>query len=91
VGIITDLADESWPGWRITTECKKALKAIPWAVASTKPGKDGDISSEGDSPLLDVLDGLRYGVASYQYTEEKPAAERKREVIQQMPLVGSAR
>jgi hypothetical protein len=82
---------EPWPKWCITDACKNAIKAIPWAVVNPKPGKDGDILAEGDSPLLDVLDGLRYGIASYQYGEAKPAAERKREVISKMPLVGSAR
>jgi hypothetical protein len=80
-----------WPKWCITEACKNAIKAIPWAVTNPKPGKDGDILAEGDSPLLDVLDGLRYGIASYQYGGAKPAAERKREVTSQMPLVGSAR
>lgn len=75
--------------WCITSNCPNALEAIPWAVAN--PDKDGDIMAEGDSPLIDVLDGLRYGIASYQYPEQKPAAERRREVIAPLPVEGPSR
>jgi hypothetical protein len=80
-----------WPKWCITDSCKNAIKAIPWAVVNPKPGKDGDILAEGDSPLLDVLDGLRYGAASYQYPEKRPVHERRREVTEPMPVFGPPR
>jgi hypothetical protein len=82
---------EWWPEWCVTGACPNALKAIPWAVANLKPGKDGDILAEGDSPLLDVLDGLRYGIASYSFAEQKPAEERKRELLARMPRAGAMR
>lgn len=75
--------------WCITSNCPRALEAIPWAVAD--PKRDGDIVKEGDSPLLDVLDGLRYGIASYEYAQDKPAAERKREILAPLPVLGNQR
>jgi hypothetical protein len=80
-----------WSEWCITSACVNALKAIPWAVANPKPGKDGDILGEGDSPLLDVLDGLRYGVASYRQAEQKPAEQRKKELLSTLPVAGNRR
>jgi hypothetical protein len=49
------------------------------------PDHDGDIIKKGDAPELDVLDGLRYGIASYARMEEKPVTERRREAIAAVP------
>ena len=78
-----------WSGWVVTSQCPQLLDAIPWAVAD--PDNDGDIIGEGDSPLLDVLDGARYGIASYIYADKIPAAERKKEVLSHIPVVGPHR
>lgn len=75
--------------WCITSSCPKALEAIPLAIAD--PDRDGDILKKGDAPELDVLDGLRYGIASYQHPEDKPASERKREALAAVPLTGTGR
>jgi hypothetical protein len=72
-------------GWCMTSNCPRALEAIPLAVAD--PDKDGDILAEGDSPVLDVLDGLRYGVASYERAVNEPTSERKKQAIAQSPPV----
>lgn len=78
--------------WLIDEECIRLLEALPWAMSSKKPGKDGDIEGEGDSPLLDVLDGARYGIASRIQPEDiKPLKERMREEMDQLPVVGSSR
>jgi hypothetical protein len=70
--------------------CASALGAIPWAVADAD--RDGDIMQEPrDAPQLDVLDGLRYGVASYARSEDKPVAMRKQEFVSQFPVTGTAR
>lgn len=69
--------------------CPKLLEAIPWAVAD--PKRDGDIIKEGDSPLLDVLDGARYGIASYQWAQDKPSEERRKEILSKLPIEGNAR
>jgi hypothetical protein len=75
--------------WCITNNCPKALEAIPLAIAD--PDHDGDILKKGDAPELDVLDGLRYGIASYQHPEDKPAAERRKEALAVVPAIGTAR
>lgn len=77
--------------WLISEECPHLFEALGWALASKKPGKDGDIDDEGDSPLLDVLDGSRYGIASRIKPEEKPFKEVMREEIGALPVVGSSR
>jgi hypothetical protein len=64
--------------WCITSNCPKALESLPLAIAD--PDKDGDIL-RSDSWEQDVLDGNRYGIASYQRPEDKPIAERRREAI----------
>jgi hypothetical protein len=74
-----------WPEWCITTACPHALKAIPWAMVNPKPGKDADIVDEGDSPLPDVLDGLRYGVVSYQCPEPRSVQEMQRRIPAAIP------
>ena len=77
-------------GWLIDETCPYALEAIPWATAD--PDHDGDIKKGGDSPMLDILDGLRYGIASYIRPEEqKPYAERVKDEINALPVVGSSR
>jgi hypothetical protein len=87
-----DMPDDSpWPMWLIVGEvpgkkdfgCPLALKALQWAMAD--PDHDGDIIKKGDAPELDVLDGLRYGIASYARMEEKPVSERRREAIAAVP------
>jgi Terminase large subunit, T4likevirus-type, N-terminal len=78
-----------YSGWCVTTQCPRHLEAIPWAVAD--PDKDGDIIKEGESPLLDVLDEARYGIASYEYAEEKPADQRRKEIIAALPVTGASR
>lgn len=78
-----------YSAWCISKNCPLGLSAIPWAVAD--PDHDGDIIKDGDAPELDVLDGLRYGIASYEYPEEKPASERMREVLAPLPVEGSSR
>lgn len=83
---------ETCSEWMIDEECEHLFEALPWAMSSKKPGKDGDIESEGDSPLLDVLDGARYGIASRIKPEDvKPLKERMREELGVLPQVGSAR
>jgi hypothetical protein len=52
---------------------------------------DGDIDSDGDSPMLDVLDGLRYGIASRIQPEEKPREQKLKETLAALPVVGSSR
>lgn len=78
-----------YAGWCVTGNCPKLLEAIPWAVAD--PKRDGDIVKEGDSPLLDVLDGARYGIASYQWAEKRPVAEYKKDVLRALPVEGPYR
>jgi hypothetical protein len=78
-----------YAGWCITGRCPKLLEAIPWAVAD--PKRDGDIVKEGDSPLLDVLDGARYGIASYEWAAQRPSSERKKDVIAALPVEGPFR
>lgn len=78
-----------YAGWCITSRCPKLLEAIPWAVAD--PKRDGDIVKEGDSPLLDVLDGTRYGIASYEWAKDKPSAERRKEILSKLPVEGASR
>jgi hypothetical protein len=75
--------------WLITENCEHAIQSIPRAVAD--PKKQGDIMAKGDNPSLDVLDGLRYGIASHIKPEEKPFAEREREILIQLPVAGSSR
>jgi Phage terminase large subunit len=69
--------------------CPKTLEAIPLAVAD--PDHDGDIIKKGDAPELDVLDGNRYGIASYEYPEDKPVEERRREYIASFPATAPGR
>lgn len=77
-------------GWLISTDCPYALEGIPWATAD--PDHDGDIKASGDSPMLDILDGLRYGIASYIRPEDaKPWNERMKDEINALPVVGSSR
>jgi hypothetical protein len=76
-------------GWLIDEECENAHEAIPWAMAD--PKKDGDIVKEGDSPNLDILDGLRYGIASHIRPEEKPFGEKAKEILGSLPTTGSSR
>jgi hypothetical protein len=78
-----------YAGWCVTSNCENLLEAIPWAVAD--PKKDGDIMKEGNSPLLDVLDGARYGIASYQWAEDKPVSERRKELLAATPVEGPFR
>lgn len=77
--------------WLFDDELEHAFTAIPYAQVSKKPGKDGDIDAEGDSPMLDVLDGLRYGIASRIQPEEKPQSEKLKETIAALPVIGSSR
>jgi hypothetical protein len=55
------------------------------------PKKDGDIIKEGDSPNLDILDGLRYGIASHIRPEDKPFGEKAKEILGSLPMTGSGR
>lgn len=66
-----------------------ALDAIPWATRD--PLKDGDILAKGDNPNLDRLDSLRYGVASYELSNDKPTEVRRRERTAQVPVEGTGR
>jgi phage terminase large subunit len=77
--------------WLVDDEIKHLFEALPWAMVSQKPGKDGDIESEGDSPMLDVLDGARYGIASRIQPEEKPQEQKMKETIAALPVIGSSR
>jgi hypothetical protein len=92
-----NILDKGWntndtvAGWLIDDSLDKAFEALPSAMVSKKLGKDGDIDGEGDSPLLDVLDGLRYGIASYQHGNPKPYKERLREVLKSLPVGGNQR
>jgi hypothetical protein len=103
-GFLRDRVDSNgfrYSGWCITMKkgpdgvysatvgCQHALEAIPWAVAD--PDRDGDIIKVGDSPNLDILDGLRYGIASYEYPAPKPAGERLKERLIATPVVGPHR
>ena len=86
------LADGICDGWLIDSECELAPSALAWAMVSKKAGKDGDIDDEGDSPMLDILDGLRYGIASHISPEEQPPQDvRLKERLDQLPVEGSAR
>lgn len=77
-------------GWLVDEDCKYLLEAIPWATAD--PDHDGDIKAKGDSPMLDILDGSRYGIASYVRPEEqKPFADRMKDAIGALPVAGSSR
>jgi hypothetical protein len=79
-------------GWLIDEELEHLWEAIPWAMSSKKPGHDGDINAEGDSPMLDVLDGARYGIASrIQPQDMAPFAERQKEILAELPVVGASR
>ena len=62
---------------RLVVSAQTVDATVPWAVAD--PDKDGDIIADGDSPNLDILDGLRYRIASYEYSAPKPAGERIKE------------
>lgn len=87
-----DMADgKQFCDWLIDDEVLHAFEAIPWAMHSQKPGHDGDIASEGDSPMLDVLDGLRYGIASRIQPEEKPQQQKLKEKLAALPVQGSSR
>jgi phage terminase large subunit len=77
--------------WLISEQCPRLFEALGWAMASKKPGKDGDVDDEGDSPNLDILDGARYGIASRIQPEEKPFKEILREQISALPVEGSSR
>ena len=77
--------------WLIDDEIVHIFDALPWAMTSQKPGHDGDIASEGDSPMLDVLDGTRYGIASRIRPQEMPRQEKLKETIAALPVVGSSR
>lgn len=78
--------------WLIDEELEHLFEALPWAMSSKKPGKDGDIDDQGDSPLLDVLDGARYGVASrIQPQADRPFKEQMKETMAALPVVGSSR
>lgn len=64
--------------WLISDKCELLLAALPWATSD--PDKPGDILKEGDSVMLDVLDGTRYGIYSHRVTEqERPLGERQKE------------
>lgn len=78
-------------GLLIDDELEHPFEALPWAMSDPKPENDGDIQKEGDSPLLDVLDGLRYGIASRIQPEEKPREQRLKETLAQLPVMGSSR
>ena len=83
---------EKCSDWLIDDELVHLFEALPWAISSKKPGKDGDVEGEGDSPLLDVLDGARYGIASrIQPQELRPFTERMKETMAGLPVVGSSR
>lgn len=91
-----NVLDNGWgpycTDWLIDEECEHLFEALNWAVSSQKAGKDGDIDGEGDSPLLDVLDGARYGIASRIQPEDiAPFKERMREELGKLPVVGSSR
>lgn len=77
--------------WLIDDELSHLFEALPWAKSSEKPGDEGDIEKEGDSPMLDVLDGARYGVASRIQPEEKPKRDVLKEQIAALPVTGSSR
>jgi hypothetical protein len=66
-----------------------AIEAIPWATRD--PLKDGDILSKGNNPNLDRLDSLRYGVASYELSNDKPVEVRRQERTAQVPVEGTGR
>ena len=75
--------------WCITTNCQEAQQAIPQAKCD--PKNDGDIEKEGNSPFLDVLDGLRYGIASHVRPEVKPIAQKIKDELIQLPRQGNSR
>ena len=75
--------------WLLTTNCPSAMEAIP--QADCDPKTDGDIKKEGSSPVLDVLDGLRYGVASHTKPEAKPFSEKVKDEIITLPKSGNSR
>jgi len=91
--ILNELEDGSLVcDWLMDDEIQHGFDALAWAMVSKKPGHDGDINSEGDSPLLDVLDGARYGIASrIQPEEQAPFSERQKEALAELPIVGSSR
>lgn len=77
-------------GWVIDKNCRHALEALPWAMSD--PSKDGDIKSKGDNPMLDILDGLRYGIASHIKPEaQKPFADRISDALGKLPMTGTSR
>ena len=77
-------------GWLIDEQCEYLLAALPWAKSD--PDHDGDIVARGDSPMLDILDGARYGIASHIRPEEqKPFDERVKDELGRLPVAGSSR
>jgi phage terminase large subunit len=90
--ILNELEDGSTVcNWLIDDELEYVFEALPWALASKQAGHDGDIEKEGDSPMLDVLDGTRYALASRIRPEEKPKEEILKEKLKDLPVVGSSR
>lgn len=90
--ILNELEDGSLVcDWLMDDEIQHGFDALAYAMVSKKPGHDGDIDSEGDSPMLDVLDGLRYGIASRIQPEEKPRQQKLKETLAALPMIGSSR
>ena len=78
-------------GLLIDDELVYPFEAIPWALASKKAGHDGDIDKEGSNPLLDVLDGLRYLIASRIQPQDKPNQQKIKEKLAALPVEGASR
>jgi phage terminase large subunit len=90
--ILNDMEDgNKYCDWLIDDELEHAFNALAYLLVSKKPGHDGDVDSDGDSPMLDVGDGLRYGIASRISPEEKPRAQKLKEQIAALPVEGSSR
>lgn len=75
--------------WLISSKCKHAWDSLPQATIN--PKHDGDVLSEGDSPHLDVNDGLRYAIASHISPKERPFEDILKEELGKIEVEGTGR